>query len=296
MGLLAGIIEGGLQGGAQAVQGMAQQGIAEQQKAELAQQLSDQELAKMKAAAVFNAEQQSNLRQAQVARIDAAMPGIVDKQIAAQYPSLPGAEDGGDNGLRNAQDANAGAARAQLMGDWKTRIQAGESTGDVPLGTAGALFQRSDATAAQLQWRLDHNDVLASNNANTNASRESIAANHDDTRAQIAAERESRLSAAKDASVAALAQSVRLNVAEMNNNRIMLKTAQDNLLLNPNDPDAKAEVKRLHDNIAALDGETQQYKAILNDKVGVKAHASAPTPAPAPAASAAKTVDWHDLK
>lgn len=286
MGLLAGIIEGGLGGGGQALQNIAQSDIDTQHRQELAQQASDLELAKMKAAEDYKVQIANQMREAQVGRVNAAMPGIVDSQLAGQYPALPGAEDGGDNGLRNAQDSAATAARAQLMADPHTRVAAAEATGDVPIGTAATLLQRSDNSQNMLQWRMDHNETLRQNadlRANTQAQ---IAAGNQQTRLMVAElAHQAHASDDKEAQ-----QNMRLLLSDTSRNidetRKQLNDVHTQLVLAPNDPDLKSRASDLTTQLTNLSETHGQLAAALAGKVmgGKGASTAAPAPAPAPAA------------
>lgn len=177
---LGGIISGALGGGAQAVQGMAQQDIETQNKASLMQQQQQAELDKEKAIEDYKVQIAGQQRQAQSQRINTGAAGIIkDAQNAAvnKLYSTPGG--GGPVDPNDISDEERAGMPASPTDMENARIQAAEASGDIDPKTMALTSTRELAAHSALQRGMYTADQRAASSDNRTAGLVTIGAGHD---------------------------------------------------------------------------------------------------------------------
>lgn len=289
MGLLAGIVDGGLAGGAGGVQfGLTQQ-IDQQNKLALLAQQADLEKQKLQWAADIATQQ----KQAAGARITSATQGLIDSDIAQRFPdpAATGADDGTghmtDTQLAQFQQQKD-AARAADANDWQFPIRAAVGTGDEPVSAYGTIAERqgrdldrADARRQQMQTQLimEREKTQAANER---------AADREASRIQTANIMAAARTASNSTEKREAEQNLRANVMGLKQSMdsTRLQIGQINLAMVTADAGQKAAMQSQLDELnKQLKDYTSQHdqanQALLHLTPGL---ANAPPPPPAPGA------------
>jgi hypothetical protein len=307
VGIVGGIVSAGLAGGAGAAQGYAQGQINTANQMTLQQNQAQLEEQKAQAAAQLQYNMANQARQDMVNRVQTAKQGIIDQNIQQlqQNPQqlqryMPQAPQGmTDNQLsswqQDAQSQALNTARQQMATDPRIQLQAGEQTGDVPMGTVAQMLHTDTQTQAMLQaWaNRDHERLeSAQMRAETMAQ---IAAGNQDTRLMVAQLAHSAAGGDKTALLVAK------NMYDDASRNIEERRKELNDLSNQMTTAKSTEKPAIQQRIAQVQVEMQNlkqthdyYASTVGSMLGVKpppgiggAGAPAPAPGPTPAPAAA---------
>lgn len=161
-----GIIAGAMQGGAQAVQGMAQQYIQDESRANLAQIEADIQLSRQKALEAYRQQTADSARTKRAGEINSRAQGIVDRQQADDLSDFYNEGQVGGRRLNPEDLSDEEKAAAPVSDDRRARARqrAAEELGYIDPKDEAANNARTAAIEGQnqrLQERLSSNERIA---------------------------------------------------------------------------------------------------------------------------------------